>query len=167
AIRSLSSCRKRLFNGGVVVIKLRALWFLFVFTGVFMWIACRVNPPPNFAGWPLDQQEYELEPWPVLFTASYARGDDVFVSETSGEVLHYSDSDPTRLPISLGRPDDGGAKLLFVAREGTVFAGSFGRPVRRSTDGGQHWETCLDTPCWRMDEDDQGALYAGNYGDDA
>lgn len=104
---------------------------------------------------------------PNLFTASFVRGDDVLVSLESGEILRLSDTDPARPPISMGTPDSGGAQLLHLTRSRAILSAAFHRPMYRSDDQGRTWTQVLETPCWRMDEDDAGHLYAGNYTKDA
>jgi len=126
-------------------------------------------PPwiPDFAAWPLDTEGYDIEElrWPL--SASYARGTDVYLGLQTGEILRVDDRDLSVPAVSLGRPLETGPRLLFVSRAGVVFVSADGRPMHRSGDDGQTWQVCLDVPVWRMDEDDDGSLYAGNYTKDA
>lgn len=129
--------------------------------------SCGTSTPSDFGLWKINPSKYELEPLSTLFTASFVRGDDVLISCESGEILRLSDADPARPPISMGTPDAGGALLLHITRSGAILSAAFHRPVYRTDDGGASWTQVLPTPCWRMDEDDLGHLYAGNYTKDA
>ena len=51
----------------------------------------------------MDAAEYELEELPVVLSASYARGQDVYWGLTTGEVLRVADDDPNGPRVSLGR----------------------------------------------------------------
>jgi hypothetical protein len=64
-------------------------------------------------------------------------------------------------------------RLLYVSKKGTLFISPGTNVVDetlwglyRSADGGVTWRAVLTIPVWRMTEDDQGNLYAGNYGND-
>ncbi len=121
------------------------------------------TPPwPLFDAWPVDAAEYELEELPAVLSASYARGHDVYWGLSTGEVVRVADDDPNGPRVSLGAPLDGGPRLLFASTRGTVFASADRRSLYRTTDNAT-WAACLDVPVWRMDEDDEGSLYAGNY----
>jgi len=124
--------------------------------------AC-VPPWPQFDAWPVQTADYEIEELPVVLSASYARGRDVYWGLASGEIVRVADDDPNGPRISLGAPLDGGPRLVFASTHGAVFASADHQPLYRTADGGQTWAACQDVPVWRMDEDDDGNLYAGNY----
>jgi len=126
-------------------------------------VSCGTSGPSDFGPWPVRRTQYELQPLTELFTASFVRGDAVVVGRVTGEVVRLSDADPTQPAISLGKPDDGGSNLLFITQSGAILSAAYHRPMFRTDDDGKTWTQVLDTPCWRMDEDDRGNLYAGNY----
>lgn len=117
----------------------------------------------NAAPAPVDRTGYEVEDLPVVITASFARGDDVYLGLESGELKRASDARFREPWDDLGRPIDGGPRLVFASRTGTLFVSADRRPVHRSDDAGRTWEACLAVPVWRVEEDDEGSLYAGNY----
>ena len=133
------------------------LWIVFALSGcVPTWIPDAADDPVNAAG-------YEIEDLPVVITASYARGDDVYLGLDTGEIMKASDSRFTGPWTDLGHPLDGGPRLLFASSAGVLFTSADHHPVYRSADDGITWQQCLDVPVWRMDEDDEGGLYAGIY----
>lgn len=125
-------------------------------------VSCIDLDVPNFTSWPADATGYDIEELPELISASYSRGDNVVWSRVDGHIERVDDSTGGATE-SLGRAQADGSKLLFIAKSGTLFSSAYHMPVMRSDDDGQTWTECLDVPCWRMDEDDQGALYTGNY----
>ena len=131
-------------------------------------LGCSLDRTNDFAAWPADGTDYEIEVLPVVICASYARGDDVYLGTPDGRIFQASDSRFAEPWTDLGNPLDTGPRLLFATGTGVVFAGADHHPVYRTTDGGGTWSLSLDTPVWRMDEDGAGGLYAGNYtqGDD-
>jgi hypothetical protein len=116
---------------------------------------------------PVDTAGYEVEDLPAVITASFARGDDVHLGLDSGEIKKASDSRFSEPWLDLGRPLAGGPRLVFASTTGVLFASADHAALYRSGDGGAKWQVCLDTPVWRMDEDDEGGLYAGEYSKDA
>ena len=120
------------------------------------WLPDAENDPVNTAG-------YEVEDLPVVITASYARGDDVYLGLDSGAIKKASDSRFTEPCADVGHPLDGGPRLLFASSADVLFTSADHHSVYRSADGGTSWQQCLDVPVWRMDEDDEGSLYAGIY----
>lgn len=129
--------------------------------------ACTLLATLDGAQAPVDTTGYEIEDLPVVITASYARGDDVYLGLDTGEIYKASDSRFSDAWTDLGHPLDGGPRLLFASQAGTLFTSADNHPLYRSTDAGATWQACLDVPVWRMDEDDAGHLYAGNYTKDA
>ena len=116
---------------------------------------------------PVDTAGYEVEDLPVVITASFAHGDDVYLGLETGEIKKASDSHFSGPWSDLGRPLPGGPRLLFASTAGVLFASMDHQAMYRSADGGATWQACLDVPVWRMDEDDEGGLYAGEYIKDA
>jgi hypothetical protein len=109
---------------------------------------------------------YQIEVLPISFTASFARGEDVYLGDPTGAIYRLEDTDPNEMR-RIGTPMIGGhARLLFASARGTLFVSADGSPLYRSTDGGESWSASLDVSVWRMDEDDAGDLYAGNYTSD-
>jgi len=53
--------------------------------------------------------------------------------------------------------------MIFVSSTGVLFTSPNNLPLVRSGDEGKTWQQCLDVPVWRIEEDDQGSLYTGNY----
>jgi photosystem II stability/assembly factor-like uncharacterized protein len=125
--------------------------------------ACTALWGPDLTNTPVDTTGYEIEPLPVLITASYARGEDVYLGAAGGRVWRAKDNRLTDRWTDLGRPLDIGPRLLFVSRAGVVFASAEETPVYRTDDAGATWRVCIDIPVWRMDEDDAGNIYAGDY----
>jgi hypothetical protein len=119
--------------------------------------------PPDFAAWPVNPSGYTVEELPVTLAATYARGNDVYFGMDDGGIRKVNDSDLSGPWIDLKSPLRNGAHMVFASSQGVVFASEMEGPVWRSGDNGQTWGTCLDVPVWRMDEDDAGGLYAGNY----
>jgi photosystem II stability/assembly factor-like uncharacterized protein len=124
---------------------------------------CGTKSVPNFAAWKVNDIGYQLEPLPFAISASYARGDDVYLCSDQGELYRASDQNFAQTLALVSRPLTAWARLLFVSSAGDIFISANHQPTYRSTDGGLHWDQSLDVPVWRMDEDDQGNLYAGNY----
>ncbi len=129
-------------------------------------LGCPPNDTSDFAGWLIEDSGYEIEVLPTVICASYARGDDVYLGLLDGRILKASDSRLSDPWTDLGNPFGTGPRLLFTSSAGVVFTGADRHPVYRTTDGGQTWTVSLNTSVWRMDEDDQGHLYAGNYTQD-
>jgi hypothetical protein len=127
---------------------------------------CSPSPSGGFADWPVDSAGYEIEVLPVAVSASYARGDDVYLGLPSGEIRKARDSRLDAEWQDYGNPLGTGPRLLFASRSGVVFTGADHHSVYRTADGGATWQVCLDVPVWRMDEDDKHHLYAGNYTQD-
>ncbi|MCC6554213.1 MAG: hypothetical protein IT372_14530 [Polyangiaceae bacterium] len=119
---------------------------------------------PNFSDWPLDPTGYEIERLPLDLAASFVRGDDVYIGQSDGVILHGDDRDPSLPWPALGRPYDAAPRLLFASTAGALFVSPYNLPLVRSDDGGKSWRRSLDVPVWRMEEDDEASLYAGNYG---
>jgi hypothetical protein len=117
----------------------------------------------DFVNWPLDTSGYEVETLSVVVTASYARGDDVYLGLETGEIKLASDANLAAPWTALGQPFAAGPRLVFASTSGVVFVAGDANPLSRSADDGATWQVCLDVPVWRMDEDDEGSLYAGNY----
>lgn len=128
--------------------------------------SCAPWIPSGVVG-PTDTGGYEVEDLPVVITASYARGDDVYLGLETGDIKRASDHDLSGAWLDLGRPLDGGPRLLFASTAGVLFASADHQPVYRLADEGATWRECLGVPVWRMDEDDEGSLYGGNYTKDA
>ncbi len=122
---------------------------------------------PDYADSPIDTTGYVIEPLPVTLAASFARGNDVYLGLADGTILRADDRDLASPWANLNSPLDAGPRMLFASSAGVVFASHNDRPTWRTADGGQTWAVCLDAPVWRMDEDDLGNLYAGNYVKDA
>jgi len=123
---------------------------------------CVLPTTGNFAAWPVDRDGYEVEELPFVLTASYARGTEVYLGLDTGAILKVDDRDLSE-QVALTSPLVGGPRLLFVSTAGVLFASADGQPLYRSTDGGGTWMVSLDVSVWRMDEDNQANLYAGNY----
>jgi photosystem II stability/assembly factor-like uncharacterized protein len=118
---------------------------------------------PDFAQWSVEQTGYEIENLPVYITASFVRGNDVYLSDGSGELFKADDTDLSKPWQSVGKPFNGGARLLFVSSGGVIFASRDNDLTFRSDDMGKTWRAVLPVPAWRMTEDDRGNLYIGNY----
>ena len=116
----------------------------------------------DFSSLPLNAEGYVIEELPVTITSSFARGNDVYLGTQQGQIFKVDDSDLNKPWTALSCPFDVSPRLLFVSRAGTLFTSAPSTATYRSDDG-QTWQSCLDLPVWRMDEDDQGNLYAGNY----
>ena len=140
---------------------------LCVFLGLPGAAGCAVPPIwlPNFADWPVNLAGYELETLPVSLAASYARGSRVYLGLADGGI-HRADDDLSLPWTDLRSPLTEGPRMIFASKAGAVFASANGKPIWRTADNGETWSVCLDVPVWRMDEDDSGALYAGNYTQD-
>jgi hypothetical protein len=117
----------------------------------------------GFAELALDQTGYEIETLPVYITASFVRGNDVYFSNKDGELFKADDTDLIKPWQSLGKPFNSGARLIFVSSGGAIFTSQDNNVTFRSDDMGKTWNAILPVPVWRMTEDDQGNLYAGNY----
>lgn len=117
----------------------------------------------KFASWPVDTAGYIVETLPMHFTASYVRGEDVYFGLLTGEIFQTNDRDVQGPWTSLGIPVQGRPKMVFASSSGVVFTSSPLKPVYRTADRGRTWQKVIDVPVWRMDEDDQGNLYAGDY----
>jgi hypothetical protein len=91
----------------------------------------------------------------------------VYLLTPTGRVLRESDSDLDAMPVDMGSPFQGWGRSLYVTSTGAIFASGDQRPLYRSNDDGLTYTAVLDSPVWRMDEDDEGNLYAGNYIKDA
>lgn len=128
---------------------------------------CNTISIPNFSGWEVDSSGYEVEALPVLIDASFARGNDVYLLNRRGEVFLADDGDLSQPWASRGRPLAGKGRCLFVSSNDLIFVSGTGQPLYRSVDDGRTYGISLNVPVWRMDEDDEGNLYAGNYTKDA
>jgi hypothetical protein len=124
---------------------------------------CGGPGPLDFALWPGSASGYEIEELPVVLSASYARGNDVYWGLATGEIQQVSDANLTAAPRALGHPLNGGPRLLFATSAGVLFVSADHQPLYRSADTGQSWQVALPVSVWRMDEDDAGTLYAGTY----
>jgi len=131
--------------------------------GVLEQTGCAPADQTDFADWPVDTTGYEIEQVPVDLAASFVSGSDVYFGRGDGTIWRADDLDLARSWISLGRPYDVGPRLLFVSGAGALFVSPNNLPTVRSGDAGKTWQQCLGVPVWRMEEDDQGSLYAGNY----
>lgn len=118
---------------------------------------------PNFADWPVDTTGYTIEPLPVYLAASFARGNDVYFALPDGTICRADDRDLGQPWTDLNSPLTAGPRMVFASSANVVFTSENDKPLWRSGDGGRTWLICLDSPVWRMDEDDRGTLYAGNY----
>lgn len=124
---------------------------------------CAPVDTTDFAEWPVDATGYEIEQIPVDLGASFVRGSDVYFGRGDGAIFRADDRDLSHPWISLGRPYTFGPRLLFASSSGILFTSPTNLPLVRSDDDGRTWHQCLDIPVWRMDEDERGTLYAGNY----
>jgi photosystem II stability/assembly factor-like uncharacterized protein len=111
----------------------------------------------------LNPAGYTIERLPFSFSASFARGHDVYFVDGDGRVYkghdRYRPEDRAQVGYSQTRP-----RLLFVSSRGTFFVSGDKAPLLRSTDGGKTWDRSHDWSFWRMTEDEQHhILYAGNY----
>lgn len=122
---------------------------------------------PDMSASPVDTTGFEIQPLPITFAASFARGNDVYLLHPSGNLWKYNDNIDDAIPLHMGRPFDVWGRCIFVSKTGAIFASATGLPLVRSTDEGRTYQTSLNIPVWRMDEDDAGNLYAGNYTKDA
>jgi hypothetical protein len=136
-------------------------WCITVFLTVIC--GCDALLLPDFADWPVDTNEYTIDVLPAYITASFGHGTDVYLGDVSGEIFKADDSDLSKPWVSLGNPFREGPRLVFVSEAGIVFSSVDAHPLSRSEDDGRTWQVSLDVPVWRMDEDDEGNLYAGNY----
>ncbi len=135
---------------------------------VLFWPAtggCNVPPLwlPDFAGWPVDPAGYAIEELPIPISASYARGNDVYLGGVDGRIYKTDDRDPAGPWVDLNSPLEEGPRMVFASSRGVLFASANNRPMWRTADGGATGAVCLGAPVWRMDEDELGNLYAGNY----
>ncbi|HUN80778.1 MAG TPA: hypothetical protein VMV81_04635 [Phycisphaerae bacterium] len=129
--------------------------------------SCGTLGVPDMIGDPADTTGYQLEPLSTTFVASFARGNDIYLLTPEGRILLVSDSDVNAAPTDLGSPFSGWGRSLYVTKAGAIFASGDHRQLYRSTDNGATFKAVLDSPVWRMDEDELGNLYAGNYIKDA
>lgn len=143
----------------------RQVFLGFIFASISLVGGCYDLGPMvmNFADWAVDQTGYEIEKLPVTITASFVHGNDVYFSDTGGNLFKADDSDLSKPWQSLGKPFTGGARLLFVSKDGAIFTSKDDNVTFRSDDTGKTWNVVLPVPVWRMTEDDLGNLYAGNY----
>ena len=126
-----------------------------------MWL--RISRVPEMESLPLNPSGYTIEKLPFSFSASFARGHDIYFVDRDGRVYKGHDSDRPQERAQLGdsqiRP-----RLLFVSSRGTLFVSGDKAPLLRSNDGGKSWERSHDWSFWRMTEDEERhILYAGNY----
>ena len=136
-----------------------------LFTGGLTLWGCLPASTDDFADWPVDAAGYEIEQIPANLAASYVRGNgnDVYLGLKDGTIWRADDRDLSKSWTALGRPYEGGPRLLFASSGGAFFDSPHNTPIVWSDDSGQNWQGCLGVPVWRMEEDDQGSLYAGNY----
>ena len=140
----------------------RATWRLVAFAIPIGLCTCGTKPVTDFARLKTDDTGYELEQLPFVFVASYAQGDNIFLGLEDGYIFRASESDLTAPFESLGRAFEKGPRMVFVSRDGDVFVSADGQATYRRAEDGE-WQAVLDMCVWRMDQDDQGSLYAGNY----
>lgn len=127
--------------------------------------SCTDNPVPAgaFEAWPVNGAGFTVETLPMRFAASFVSGQDVFFGLPTGEIFRTNDRDIQGPWTSLGNPLNAPPRLVFASSGGAVFASAPLEPMYRTADNGQTWQKVLDVPVWRMEEDDQGNLYAGDY----
>lgn len=125
--------------------------------------SCNTLFVPDMTEDPVDSSGYEIQRLSTFFAASFVRGDDVYLLTANGKVLRESDSDLSATPTYMGSPFSGWGRSIFVSSTGAIFASGDHRPLYRTNDDGLTYTAVLDSPVWRMDEDDEGSLYAGNY----
>jgi hypothetical protein len=130
---------------------------------LFSLSACEPVTAPDLAQWATDTRGYEIEELPVRITASYARGDDVYLGLEDGRIAKSDDRDISKSLQELGNPFGGAPRLVFITAGGVLFTSADHHPLYRADTAGSAWVVCLDSPVWRMEEDDLGNLYAGNY----
>jgi photosystem II stability/assembly factor-like uncharacterized protein len=123
----------------------------------------QITRVPRMDQLPLNTAGYTIERLPFAFSASFARGHEVYFGDATGRVSKAQDRDPLTDLVPVGnsqiRP-----RLLFVSARGTMFVSGDDAPLVRSTDQGTTWEHSHDWSFWRMTEDeDRHILYAGNY----
>lgn len=118
---------------------------------------------PDFADWPVDASGYMIEPLSVNLAASFVRGSDVYLASADGKLYKADDRDLSKPWVDLNTPLAAGPRMIFASSAGVVFSSENDKPLWRSAGAGAPWSICLDSPVWRMDEDDLGALYAGIY----
>jgi hypothetical protein len=128
-------------------------------------LACDALPIwlPDFESWAIDSSGYTIERLPVALASSYARGNDVYFGLDDGRIFKADDTDLAQPWTDLHSPLQTSPRMLFATSNGVVLASENGKPVWRTEDGGATWTVSLDVPAWRMDEDDLGNLYVGNY----
>lgn len=122
---------------------------------------------PQFMNWPVDTHGYTIEELPVAITASFVQGGDVYLGTPDRRIFKANDADLSEPWVQLNCPFDMPPRLLFVSRAGTIFTSACGQATYRSDDTGQSWQECLGFSVWRMEEDDLGSIYAGNYTKDS
>ncbi len=144
---------------------LRRVLIAFCMSTLPLCCTCGINffGVPDMSATLVDATGYEIQTLPITFVASFASGNDVYLLHQSGNLWKYDDSNAADRPIYMGQPFEAWGRCLYVSRAGTIFASAVGRPLVRSTNSGRTYQTCLNIPVWRMDEDDEGSLYAGNY----
>jgi hypothetical protein len=117
---------------------------------------------PDFASWPVDTAGYAIEVLPWQITCSFAHGPNVFLGLPDGRILRVRDDDLSQPPQIMSGPTANPWALL-VMQGGDILTAAPDGPLYRSSDGGVSWQISLDVPIWRMEEDDLGNLYTGNY----
>ncbi len=120
------------------------------------------NLPPDFADWPVDTAGYTVEQLPFQITGSFARGSDVYLAAPDGQIAVVHDDDLSEPLLRMAGPTPN-PSVVHVTRTGTLLIAARYQPLWRSADAGATWQICLQAPSWRLTEDDQGALYLGNY----
>jgi hypothetical protein len=132
------------------------------------------SPPPrpaavNFESLPLQTENASITRVPYDMSAVYVLQDTVYFCCQTGKIYRMS-AETMKVFDSCATPLTVIPRLLYVTSKGTIFISPPDRAVDTtqwglycSRDGGKTWKCSLGRPAWRMTEDDQGALYVGNY----
>jgi len=102
---------------------------------------CDIPLLPDFATWLVDAGGYEIERLPTVITASYAKGNEIYLVDNAGQVLLASDDQSGRIFVvdrSSGQSQTitAGSQLMWfsVADAQQVFVGS----MVSKPEGGEH-----------------------------
>ena len=108
-------------------------WLVLAFTPA---LASCIGVPPAES---LDG--YELELLPEVITASYVRGNDVYLGVDDGRIMLADDRDLARAWQDLGNPLGFGPRLVFASWAGVLFVSADHQKLWRAAKAGEPWKT--------------------------